>query len=662
MKKEATNTFNEGMVKDLHPLTTPNSVLTDALNATFVTFNGNENILQNDMGNVKIQNALLNGGYVPVGMKEHGGIIYVAAYNPETGKGQIGSFPSPKQLWESENWTVNSPSSILTNISFDPNFYDGNYIINETVKRELFLDQNGEGRIFHPGDKFIIGIGEGLHNLLASYISSDYMDVQLGVIKSDGSIEVMRNWTKDEPDDFFYIGNASGELLKNKNVTKVFDASSSGQLILIFNLHTLDSFNLVRRYSLTQDNRIKVSFTGEAQKDGTIMTSTRDAYLKLSKDYSYDNPSIDIIGSSGVVNTMIYPNVPFGIIQRMGRNVRIDFDKIRKNQDDFGEWRFFVTEDYVKIGWAYDFYNLDGSKEIDYIRMYFHKLEDGYDREKAAFVDFQKEVYSGNFEDYVKFSDIGLIYKRVYIVEVVKKFKGENDEIPITLKMLYLSKFFNTAYNGFFVNNAIGNVDGNQTPQRVEFDSPQQQIVNMELKTTIKSNLEDSIAYIKGPADSDFRQGKSTGSLSQEDYIAVVADLPEGTSTVEKANTFLTKIENRYGATITIKGNLANMNEDIIGRPNTKLVTRLLDSYHVHSITIENDKEWNATTTLATFPEVQEPNLENPSIGSMSTSGDTLTLDNIQFKDYRFLQGLFSPQPIRLQGYSQYILQDILLI
>jgi len=87
MKKETTNTFNEGMIKDLHPLTTPNNVLTDALNATLVTYNGNENILQNDMGNVKVSHALLKSGYVPVGMKEHGGIIYVAAYNPKTQKG-----------------------------------------------------------------------------------------------------------------------------------------------------------------------------------------------------------------------------------------------------------------------------------------------------------------------------------------------------------------------------------------------------------------------------------------------------------------------------------------------------------------------------------------------------------------------------------------------
>ena len=657
MRKEATNTFNGGMIKDFHPLTTPNNVLTDALNGTFITYNGNEKILQNDMGNAEIKHALLKAGYVPVGMKEHGGIVYVAAYNPQTGKGQVGSFPSPKQLWESENWTVNSPSSILTNISFDPNFYNGNYIINEIVKRELFLNQDGEGRIFHPGDKFIIGISQNLHNLLNTYINSDYLDIQLGVIKSDGSIEVMRTWSKEEDDDFFYVGAASGELLKNKQVTKVFDASSSGQLILILNLHTLDSFNLVRKYSLTQDNKIKVTFTGEAQKNGTVITSTKDPFIKLTKDSSYDNNSIDITGTSGVVNTTIYPNVPFGIVQRMGRNVRIDFDKIRKNQDDFGEWRFFVTEEYVKIGWAYDFYNLDGSKEIDYIRMYFHKLEDGYNRESAKYVDFQKEVYSGNFEDYVKFSDIGLMYKRIYMVEVVKKFKGSNEEIPITIKMLYLSKFFNKDYNGFFVNNAIGNVNNTQTAQRVEFDSPLQQSINLELKTDIKSNIDESIAYIKGPADSNFREGKNTGYLQQDDFVALVQDLPEGTSTAEKANTFVTKIENNYGANITIKGNLANVNEDIIGRPNKKLITRLLNSYSISSISVESDKEWQQSTSLATFPTIDEPTLQNPTVGSLSVNDDTLTLSNITFKDYRFIQGLSSG--VQTTPYKSFGLQPI---
>jgi hypothetical protein len=63
-----------------------NDTLSDALNATFVTMNGNEVVLQNDMGNRRVDNAFLPSGYEPVGIKEYGGIIYVAAYNPITNR------------------------------------------------------------------------------------------------------------------------------------------------------------------------------------------------------------------------------------------------------------------------------------------------------------------------------------------------------------------------------------------------------------------------------------------------------------------------------------------------------------------------------------------------------------------------------------------------
>jgi hypothetical protein len=68
-------------------MTTPNNVLTDALNATITTMNGNENVLQNDMGNARVESAYLPEGYIPIGMKEYGGIIYIASYNPVTQKG-----------------------------------------------------------------------------------------------------------------------------------------------------------------------------------------------------------------------------------------------------------------------------------------------------------------------------------------------------------------------------------------------------------------------------------------------------------------------------------------------------------------------------------------------------------------------------------------------
>jgi hypothetical protein len=38
------------------------------------------------MGNARVDQAQLPEGYVPVGMKEHGGVVYVASYNPLKGE------------------------------------------------------------------------------------------------------------------------------------------------------------------------------------------------------------------------------------------------------------------------------------------------------------------------------------------------------------------------------------------------------------------------------------------------------------------------------------------------------------------------------------------------------------------------------------------------
>lgn len=74
MSEVAQNTFQEGLIMDFNPINTPNKCVTNCLNGTLITYNGNELQLQNDMGNCKIDTAKLPDGYVPVGMKEHGEI------------------------------------------------------------------------------------------------------------------------------------------------------------------------------------------------------------------------------------------------------------------------------------------------------------------------------------------------------------------------------------------------------------------------------------------------------------------------------------------------------------------------------------------------------------------------------------------------------------
>ena len=91
MKQQTVNEFKDGLNLDLHPLVTPKTVLTDNINGTFITYNGNEFCLQNDRGNEYV--ASLTPGYTPIGIKEHNGILYIVSVNG-TGT-EIGTFPSP---------------------------------------------------------------------------------------------------------------------------------------------------------------------------------------------------------------------------------------------------------------------------------------------------------------------------------------------------------------------------------------------------------------------------------------------------------------------------------------------------------------------------------------------------------------------------------------
>jgi len=87
MRQNSTNVFNEGLNYDLNPITTPNNVLTDCVNGTFITFNGDELALQNDAGNTKIavpgtdpiEYVELSSGFYPLGIKEYGGVLYIVS-------------------------------------------------------------------------------------------------------------------------------------------------------------------------------------------------------------------------------------------------------------------------------------------------------------------------------------------------------------------------------------------------------------------------------------------------------------------------------------------------------------------------------------------------------------------------------------------------------
>lgn len=185
---QAQNTFNEGMVLDNHPLMTPNTVLTDALNATLVTMNGNEMVLQNDMGNARVENAKLPPGYIPIGMKEYGGIIYIACYNPLTNKGQIGCFPSPQRQKTATQISEITPTFKFPDVTYikeenGEKWYKINSLL---TKCEIFP----KGTIIRSGDKFSVGLPIasmfGTNNIdsTGEHYISNYDNVENGLVKT----------------------------------------------------------------------------------------------------------------------------------------------------------------------------------------------------------------------------------------------------------------------------------------------------------------------------------------------------------------------------------------------------------------------------------------------------------------------------------------------
>lgn len=153
--EQAVNQFTKGLQVDTNPMVQGDDTLSDALNATFVTMNGNEVILQNDMGNRRVDHAFLPAGYEPVGIKEYGGVIYVASYNPITNRSQIGSFPSPERIQSS----LDNPDLGIESYAFSRFFKESNI---ENIggilflKNDEFMDQLTADTSLHAGDKFSI--------------------------------------------------------------------------------------------------------------------------------------------------------------------------------------------------------------------------------------------------------------------------------------------------------------------------------------------------------------------------------------------------------------------------------------------------------------------------------------------------------------------------
>ncbi len=158
-RKETTNTFSNGLIMDLNPINTPNTVLTDCLNGTIITYNGNEHILQNDMGNFKLNGCDLKKGYIPLGIKEYAGILYIVSYNPLTKTTEIGSYPSTLVSDDNiANSEINIPGCI--DLSATENGSPVIYHYKDVIKNCVItpITPINDDTIINPGDQYTFSV------------------------------------------------------------------------------------------------------------------------------------------------------------------------------------------------------------------------------------------------------------------------------------------------------------------------------------------------------------------------------------------------------------------------------------------------------------------------------------------------------------------------
>ena len=176
MSKTAINKFTNGLTLDTHPLVSMDTSLTNCLNGTLMTMDGNEQILQNDSGNLPT-NCVLPDGFVPIGMKEYNGVIYIVSVNKNTKEGAIGSYPSPNYsrkgnipVWVEKNIQLPTDGTVIkldTPYTEDyEKFIAGDKIsLVEFVNSISSFNQKYKSELFDKCIKFTGEQGTSLYNI-----------------------------------------------------------------------------------------------------------------------------------------------------------------------------------------------------------------------------------------------------------------------------------------------------------------------------------------------------------------------------------------------------------------------------------------------------------------------------------------------------------------
>lgn len=205
------NSFTGGLNTDLHPLVQPNDTLTDCINGTLITYNGNENMLQNDMGNYALEGSELPDGFIPLGMKEHNGVAYIVSHNPMTKEVQIGSYPSPKLTTDENGKKLESTPIPMYAVD------NKNYTY-KSCSDALCLEAQKSAETDYVDFDITINFGD-IYELSKMDENTDFQQEQFSILEDSGKITNIYPIADDKPHSVDWT--SSGKLLKKYILNKV---------------------------------------------------------------------------------------------------------------------------------------------------------------------------------------------------------------------------------------------------------------------------------------------------------------------------------------------------------------------------------------------------------------------------------------------------------
>lgn len=506
IRNQTVNTFEDGIIMDLEPLKVPKSSLTNALNATLLTFNDNENSLQCDMGNGRVETAYLPSGYVPIGTTSLGGIIYIVSYNPIDKKCQIGSFPSPERNITS-NELGESELSLYNELFVYNNKDDENDIHNGDIIRTLYKGLLCNFTL-NPGDKFLV---QGSHKQKAegedenkdeyehisyydsreSDITKKWLTLELATLDSNGRLIYLKDLNKyDHPSNgrqyILKVKEDDSTNTPTQNVDdyrniigadyNIFNTKISGQLYLVAQLNVPDNFNVT--YNIID----KVTYNGIdyyvteiictiLPSDYTIpieieefQSKNQRPYNELNIDGYYvvkDNNKIKItkiIPANEITSIQLTPILPFGRCLWLRTTLYINASLINSGEMVSDTWVYYKNETSMDISFSLDLYPYEG-ETIDEVKMVFipytefsteysmPEPENLYNNTSYySYILPKQKAYSGIHNASIIFNN-KFEENSLYLVKIlIKKTRGSSISYASINHWLYTSIVYNDKY------------------------------------------------------------------------------------------------------------------------------------------------------------------------------------------------------------------------